>query len=419
MGLAASVGALLVSYQTGMMSSVSRVGVPERAAISFYSLAFYLWKSVVPLALSPMYELPDPLDPLAWPFMLSLLAVVAITAVAVRARARRPALLASWIAYVVMALPVVGIVQNGFQIAADRYAYLPTLGWGILAAGTLVSLAPVGGTGRARSSLAVGQPLLIGAALGGLGLLTWAQVQIWHDTGTLWRYALEAAPSSIAHNDLGLWLVVRGEVDEGVRHFETALRMRPDYAEAHSNLGLALARQGRPAEAIAHYREATRLKPRYSEAWSNLGAVLASQGAAAEAVAAYREAIRAKPANAQAHTNLGVSLDTQGKPDEARAHLEEAVRLRPDYSEARGNLGVFLARRSQLAEAARHFEHAVRLRPDSAEAHNNLGLALAQQGRLADAAQHFHQAVGLRPGYGDARDNLNRAQADMRGQGRR
>src|SRR5205814_5554677 len=35
--------------------------------------------------------------------------------------------------YVVTVLPVSGVFQNGPQIAADRYSYLPSLPWAVLA----------------------------------------------------------------------------------------------------------------------------------------------------------------------------------------------------------------------------------------------------------------------------------------------
>src|ERR1019366_2557432 len=43
------------------------------------------------------------------------------------------------------------------------------------------------------------------------------------------------------HNDLGNALATAGRVREAITEYETALRMKPAYAEAHNNLGKALA----------------------------------------------------------------------------------------------------------------------------------------------------------------------------------
>ncbi len=54
----------------------------------------------------------------------------------------------------------------------------------------------------------------------------------------------------MAHNNLGLLLVGRGETDEAIAHYRKVLEIKPDYAEAHNNLGVALAACGQFDEAI-------------------------------------------------------------------------------------------------------------------------------------------------------------------------
>src|SRR6266852_4908162 len=173
----------------GSASSLADLGVAQRLAISSYSIVFYLWKTLVPVGLSPLYELPLELDPGAAVYRLSMTLVIAITAVALALRRHQPWLLAAWAAYVVMLLPVVGIAHNGPQIAADRYTYLPCLPWAILLGGVVALL------WRRAWSIPVAA-----AALGLLAWLTLGQIRVWHDPETLWTHALSASPSAIAHS---------------------------------------------------------------------------------------------------------------------------------------------------------------------------------------------------------------------------
>lgn len=414
LGAAAAAIAISINHSLGGLTPVGELGVLERLAISAYSLVFYPWKTVLPLGLSPMYELSHPIEPGGWPFGASALAITATTVAAMALARRWPALLAAWAAYVVMVLPVAGLLQVGFQIAADRYSYLPCLPWAVLAGAGLATL--IRGQTRGRASLARAATALVVGAIILLGGMTWQQTRVWRDTETLWRRALAVAPSSIAHSNLGLTLARAGNTLEAIPHYREAIRLRPVYAEAWSNLGVALAEQGDLVGAAASLREAVRLKPRFPTAWNNLGMVRARQGDRGEAIAAYREALRLQPTHAEAHGNLGATLDAQGQGEEALRHLQEAARLRSDSAHAQGNLGTFFARRGDAATAARYFGEALRLRPDSPDAHNNLGLALAQQGQLDVAASHFREAVRLRPGFRDAQSNLARAQALMGGQ---
>src|SRR5437899_6317045 len=136
---AASAVALIAQLSHDTMVSVVQLSALGRLALSVYGLSFYLWKTVAPVNLSPLYELPLTVNPWAPPFIVSYGVVLAITAIVLALRRRVPGLLAAWVASVVVLLPVLGIFQSGPQIAADRYTYLAGLGWAILAGAVLLS----------------------------------------------------------------------------------------------------------------------------------------------------------------------------------------------------------------------------------------------------------------------------------------
>src|SRR5437667_153610 len=292
---AASALALLAQLSSRAMVSVAHLSALDRLAVSAYGLSFYLWKTVVPLNLSPLYMLPQTVNPAATPFIASYGGVLAVTAIALALRRRWPGLPAAWLAYVVVLLPVLGIAQNGPQIAADRYTYLAALGWAILAGAGLLSC------WRRSTSSTRGAPTmwgLAGMATGiviALGVLTWNQVQVWRDSGRLWTYALAIDPNSpIAHSILGELLDRQGRPAEAIDHFQQALRTKPDFALAHNNWGVALLQQGQPAEAIEHLQQALRVQPDLAEAHANLGLALAQQGKLAEATEHYQQALGRK-----------------------------------------------------------------------------------------------------------------------------
>jgi len=358
---AASALAVIAQLSSRAMVSVAHLTALDRLAVSAYGLSFYLWKTVVPLNLSPLYMLPQTVNPAATPFIASYGGVLAVTAIALALRRRWPGLPAAWLAYVVVLLPVLGIAQNGPQIAADRYTYLAALGWAILAGAGLLSC------WRLSTSSTTGAPTtwgLAGMATGiviALGVLTWNQVQIWHDSGRLWTYALALDPNSpIAHSNLGELLDRQGRPAEAIDHFQQALRTKPDFPLAHNNWGMALKGQGRPAEAIDHFQQALRLKPDFPIA----------------------------------QNNWGTALGQLGEPAAAIDHFQQALRLDPDFALAHSNWGAALLQQGQPAEAIEHLQQALRVQPDLAEAHANLGLALAQQGKLAEATEHYQQALG-------------------------
>lgn len=364
-------------------TSWERLGLLDRVAVSAYSIAFYLAKTLVPVDLSPLYELPLPVHVSDRRFLVAGAAVLLITLATLALRRRWPGLLAAWTCYVVMLLPVAGIFHNGPQVAADRYTYLPGIAWAILAGGVAVVAA------RALRGLRSGRPVLttvagvlVVSAIFVLALATWRQAKIWHDDETLWRHAAGLDPtSSIAASNLGLGLRLQGRQAEAIEQSERALLLKPAYAEAHLNIGLAKAAQGHAGEAERHFRQVLQIRPRSAPAHVGLGALFETQGRLDEALEHFRRALQISPRSASIHNDLGVALARSGRIAEALPEFLEAVRIDPALAVAQNNLGRLLAQTGRLTESVEHFKAAIRYQPDYQEAQQNLDHALRLLGR--------------------------------------
>lgn len=309
----ASIGVMWhVALIEGRSAPLAGLGWFSRVAASIYSLAFYVWKTLAPVRLSPFYLLTEhKIDPAAAPFLVSACVVVSITAAAILLRRRFPALLAVWLVYAITLSPLLGIIDNGPQIAADRNSYLACLGWALLAGGAFVwwTAREQSRAGRLLIRAMAGLVIIILAAL------TWRQISIWHDSDTLWTQALTIEPSHIAYTNMGEVLTARGDHLWATEHFRQAIAMKPDFATAHLGLGGALLRLRKPDEAAREFRIVL-----------NLGQGLE-----------------------YAHNGLACALALQGNLDEAVDHFQEALKIRPSYQDARNNLQQVLARKSRLA----------------------------------------------------------------------
>jgi tetratricopeptide (TPR) repeat protein len=306
--------------------------VESRIAVAFYGLGFYLWKTLVPFPISPLYQIPPRVDPLAVPMVASALAVVALTGGLLWLRRKWPAGLAAWVSYVVLLAPVSGITQSGPQLVAARYSYLSGLGWALLAGGAVCLLAHGAPSGRLSRRWARLGAAAIFACCVGLGILSWEQTRIWHDSETLWSYVVSVDPaSSIAHNNLGFVLLNQGRLDAAEREIREALRLSPEWEQARSNLATSLARQGRFEEA--------------GEARAQLGYLLLKHGKFTAAIELFRKEVSARPRDPAAHNNLGAALLLQGDVGPAIEQFEQALDIDPGHERARRNLAAARQRR--------------------------------------------------------------------------
>jgi len=324
--LAAAASAIAVMAQSSVhaAASLAQLSVPGRLAVAAYGLGFYPRKMVVPVNLSPLYELPRTVDPMAPPFILSYALVLAIMAIVLALRRRVPGLPAAWVAYVVVLLPVLGFFQSGPQIAADRYTYLAGLGGAILAGAGLLSCWRTSRTSKTGTPTTLPIAGVATCVVVGLGALTWNQAQVWHDSEKLWTHALARDPqSSIAENNLGVVRADQSKLAEAIEHYQRALQMRPDYADAYFNLGNALLQQGKLAEASDHYRQALAIKRDHARAHNNWGVVLARQGKLAEASDHFRQALRLKPDHAAAQSGLVQAQRGLGTGNQDPAHSRQ------------------------------------------------------------------------------------------------
>lgn len=260
---------------------------------------------------------------------LGLLAVVAFAALLVAAR-RRPAIVAALALVALPLLPVLLVRPAGAAIFADRYLYLPALGFG-LALGALA--------GRASPVVRIALvPLLLA-----LGTVTVARNAVWKDGVTLWTDTVAKSPSSaVAWEFLCQAHAVAGRYADALSSCARAVELDAGRLDARINLGNALAVAGRFDEASRRFLEALRRAPHSADAWKGLGYAYARAGRSLEAVEAYRAALRERPDFPEAHNDLGLLLDDLGEKAEAQAHLREAVRLRPDVTLYADNLAKLL-----------------------------------------------------------------------------
>jgi tetratricopeptide (TPR) repeat protein len=370
--LAAGAAAIapLAQSEAGAVAALRIHGITARFAQSLYGLVFYLWKTILPTDLSPFYEVPRKLDPFAWPFLLSGVVVAALTIGLFVLRRRWPAGLASWVCYVAIVAPVLGFVQSGRQMVADRYSYLSCLAWAILLGGGLYYLWKRNVDQR-RGERNPAFLVAAAAVLMALAVLTWRQVDVWHDSDRLWNHVLAITDRSIfrsgtAHHFVARVFADRGDLDRAIEHLRISINIEPTDSTAYMDLGTLLAKKGQLNEAIKNFENALALNPTLS----------------------------------LAHYNLANALAVQGHLQEAVARLEEALRLKPNYAEAYVTLGKVLAAQDQLDKAIGLFRRAVQIRPDLAEGHQYLAMALAEKGWAAEANYHYQEArriIGSRP----------------------
>jgi protein O-mannosyl-transferase len=407
-----------VWFQThGSHTEIRPAGLAERTLGAGAVVWVYLFKALWPLNLAFIYpQWHIQVSDLQW--WLPLLATLVVTIVLwslcnlPNAPSIRQVFLA-WCFFCMALVPVMGFIDVGYMkvsLVADHYQYIALLSVvGSVAAGWSLLQGMLKGPAK-HAAIASAAFVVLAFAF-----LTWQQSRLYAGPILLYEDTLAKNPTCwLAHNNLGVALSEGNDWGHATGHFQQALEMKPDSADAlaHNNLGVALTESGDLEEAISHFQRVLQIKPDYADAEDGLGMALYKAGRTEEAKQHLEQAILLQPDNLKAHSNLAMILTNLGQLDAAIEQSGQAIRINPNYSKAHNNFGIALAEAGRLSEAIDQFAEAIRLRPDDATAYYNFGNALSKSERPEEAIKYYQESLRLKPDYTEAWANLAAAYAD-------
>ena len=397
--LSAATALVTLLVQRSSLAVVEQLPLVSRIDNGLVSCVIYVKQMIWPVRLAVFY--PHPGDQLpVWEIGLAIVLLGMVSAGAIALRRKRPYLVTGWFWYLVMLMPVIGLVQVGSQAHADRYTYLPQIGLYLLLAWAITD---------ALASQLQRRILAVTASVAIIALAWRAHIQAsyWCNGESLWGHALAVTSRNfMAHDGFGAQLANRGRLDEAIDQFQKALNITPGFPEIETNLIIALMKKGRTNEAIPHLQALLKQIPNDAQAHYNLGNALLKKGDSQGAIAGYEKALSIQVRYPAAHYNLGIALDQNGRIDEAIAHYQEAVQEDPHYAQAYYLLGNDLLRKARIDDAIAAYERALKNRPTYPEVQNNIGLALLQKGRPSEAIAHWQNALTIQSDSVDSLNNL-------------
>jgi Flp pilus assembly protein TadD len=347
----------------------------ERVLVASRAVWFYLWKLIWPAKLTFIYPRWNiaPADPLSYGWLVAGIAVCAVIYFA-RARSGRGAAVAAAF-FVTTLAPVLGFIMLytfRYTFVADHYQYLACIGPIALISAAWVTLVDAA---KHSSRLIYGGAFVLAMVL---AILTWRQSRMYANIESLWRTTLaQNSECWMAHNNLGIVLFQKGELDEAIAHYRATLQLQPDFGDAEYNLGNALLHKGEADEAIAHCQKALALQPNDPDTHVALANALLETGRRDEAIVHYEQSLAMRPYYFIAHYGLARAFVERGDFNAAIAHCQAAVAIQPEHADAHVTLAIALDQNGQTAEAIGQYEQALRLSPQSVPAANNLAWLLA------------------------------------------
>jgi tetratricopeptide (TPR) repeat protein len=295
--------------------------------------------------------------------------------------------------------PVLNARWMGTYVLADRYAYLPSVGFCLVAGWAFAELwrASVRRQSVWRWALAAGAMAVM--TLGALRIVT--RLGDWHDDITLLSRALATEPNEfILHDALGDTYWLHGDWARAEHEWKESLRIQPDFFRPINALGALCAKQQRYAEAEDYFRRAMAIAPTDADAHLNLGGVYAEQGRMNQAEEQFKLALEIAPLNVTAHNVLGKLYYDSGRLSEAEQQFRQSIAVEPNVA-AYDYLGKIYSKSGNWGPAEAAFKSALAMNGADSHALYQLGIHDAAVGKNAEALVELKAAAASDPNNPD------------------
>jgi Flp pilus assembly protein TadD len=322
----------LSTERFGMGLSEELVPMQLRIANALVSYVKYIEKTIWPKNLAIFYPFPDNLP--VWQVFGACLFLASISFLVLLNLRKKPYLCIGWLWFLGTLIPVIGLKQAGLWPAmADRWAYVPLVGIFIIVTWGGSDLLKKWTNKKIVSSILAMSVLLV------LTMQSFHQAAHWKNNITLFENAIKVTENNcMAHNNLGIALFGKEELDKAIFHYKKALNIKPDTSEAIKNLGVTLSEKGNFKEAAQYFSKALVINPEDWDSHYKLGGVLAKRGKFNEAICHFEEVIRINPGYAPVYNETGIIFAQKGKLQKSNNFFSKAIQLEPDCKEARDNL---------------------------------------------------------------------------------
>jgi len=269
---------------------------------------FYIWKFLYPVALAPLYMRPEPVSFLNPVYAAAIVSLIAFLAIFIRFRNNRWVVFAG-LFYVLSIFFLFRFDVSRFNIVADRYMYLPSVGFCFLF-GLSVHQGLVRLNKRKQGRIILAMVCLV-VLFGALSVKTFLQCGIWKDSLTVWSAMIEYADFSKAYNGRGAVFAGQGRDEEAFQDFNKAIALEPGFAKAYSNRALIHLRRNQLGLALADLSVALKLEPDSAYTYGSRAFVYAHMNRLDLAMRDFNRALEIDPSAAKlyyyrslAHLNL-------------------------------------------------------------------------------------------------------------------
>ena len=304
----------------GAMQNVEKIPLWARLVNAPIACGHYISHLIYPADLSVFYIHPKTgvsiVRGAAW-----LCALIALSVSAYLLRKKKPYAFTGWFWFVGTLVPVIGIVQVGSQAYANRYAYLPSIGFFVLVSWGAWELFK---KLNMRKGFAAG--IIVLAAM--IVPATRSELKNWQNDFTIYAQALKNSDeNALVENNLGVLYLNNKEYDKAMLHLKKGLELAPNDSESHKNLAILYYKLDDEKNGEMHFEKAISLKPDDAGAYVQYANLLLKYGKKAKAILFLSKGIEFMGDNPKDINNAGTAFWALDEKEKALTYFKKAYEI--------------------------------------------------------------------------------------------
>lgn len=435
-------GLLAVKMQGSSVQPDIPYTASERFRIVAYTVIAYFQKLLAPVNLCGFYPYPSKPEnnTIASYFWFFPVAVAAITALAVYSLKYTKVIFFSLGFFLITIILVLQILPVGGASMADRYAYIPSIGFFLLMAYVLKTLVDyIKKNMKALTNIVY---VLFGLYCIWLPAKTFAYCKVWDGSIKFYADVLEKYPTCLLmHYNRGNELYKANKFDEALVDFKMNMDLDPKDYKPIQMVGAVYVKQQKYRDAIGLFNKVLKMKDTVFDAYNNRATAYAMLAINDSALSDFNMALQLRPTNADAkgnrelliknmkiseensveaiskkieedpknsklHFQRGLQWYQKKEYDKALSDFDSAVELDSKYTDARYYRAIIYDMQNKGAEAIAEYTRVIALNPKYDGAYNNRGIEYGKAGKLDLALKDFEAVQAIKPDDKDAIYNI-------------
>lgn len=299
-----------------------------------YSLGVYLFKLVIPVNQRALYEYPLNSDGSA-PYYIYLfpMLIIAIAFVIYKSWKKYKYISFGLLFFLLTILPVLQFFPVGEAIVAERYSYVPFIGLFIIIAVGFEQVRKKVTGGMKNIMIYCGTGVIVLFVL-----ISWARIQVWKDSISLWTDVMEKNPKSVTayinrgfmynQDDYKLYNNAIKDCDEG-------LKIDPNNHKLYINRATSYRHLGMFDLAIADFTTSLKKDTSDYQPFLDRGVLFTDKLDKYDlGIADFKSYMKRRPDDKNVLYNLGVAFYKKGNLDSSLVYINRTLQMAPDYKEA-------------------------------------------------------------------------------------